>query len=141
MVRQFVVGVAISSVNVGLHALGTIMLDRAVQRYWGEELQEHPMHERYLLMIGVGTALMVAHVLEVLVRAFFYDLLGVSPPGTDAVYFSLVNYTTLGHGEALPPNEWALLGPITAANGLLLFGWSTAVIFEVVRTTIPGLRA
>jgi hypothetical protein len=141
MVRQFVVGIAISSVNVGLHALGTIMLDRAVQRYWGEELQEHPMRERYLLLIGVGTGLMVAHFIEVLVWAFFYDLLGVSPPGTGAVYFALAQYTTLGYGEALPPHDWALLGPITAANGLLLFGWSTAVIFEVVRTTIPGLRA
>jgi hypothetical protein len=141
MVRQFVVGIAISSVNVGLHALGTIMLDRVVQRYWGEALQEHPMRDRYLLMIGVGTALMVAHFLEVLVWAFFYDLLGVTPPGTDAVYFALAQYTTLGYSEAVPPHDWVLLGPITAANGLLLFGWSTAVIFEVVRTTIPGLRA
>ena len=141
MLRQFFIGVAISSLNIGLHALGTIMLDRTVQRYWGEELQEHPMLERYLLMIGVGTALMVAHLIEVLVWALFYDLLGVSPPGTNAVYFALANYTTLGHGEAVPPHDWTLLGPITAANGLLLFGWSTAVIFEVVRTTIPGLRA
>jgi hypothetical protein len=140
-VRQFVVGIAISSINVGLHALGTIMLDRAVQRFLGEELREHPMRARFLVLIGVGTALMVAHFIEVLIWAFFYDLLGVSAPGTDAVYFALVNYTTLGHGEAIPPHDWALLGPITAANGLLLFGWSTAVIFEVVRTTIPGLRA
>jgi Ion channel len=66
---------------------------------------------------------------------------GGAPPGTDAVYFALAQYTTLGHGEAIPLHDWALLGPITAANGLLLFGWSTAVIFEVVRTTIPGLRA
>ena len=62
MVRQFVVRLAISSVNIGLH----VMLDRAVQRYWGEELQEHPMRERYLLLIGVGTGLMVAHFIEVL---------------------------------------------------------------------------
>ena len=117
MVRQFIVGMAISSLNIGLHALGTIRLDRTVQRYWGEELQEHPMRERFLLMIVVGTALMVAHVLEVLVWAFFYDLLGVSPPGTDAVYFALAQYTTLGHGEVVPPHDWTLLGPIAAANG------------------------
>jgi Ion channel len=141
MLGQFIVGIAISSVNLGLHAAGTIMLDRIVQRYWGEKLDEHPTDECFLLLICVGTGLMVAHFLEVLVWAFFYDLLGVSPPGTDAVYFALSQYTTLGHGEAIPLHDWALLGPITAANGLLLFGWSTAVIFEVVRTTIPGLRA
>jgi hypothetical protein len=139
MVRQFAVGIAISMVNIGLHALGTIMLDRTVQRYWGEELQEHPMRERFLLMIGVGTGLMVAHVIEVLVWALSYGLLNVAPAGADPVYFAFAQYTTLGYSEAVPTHDWTLLGPITGANGLLLFGWSTAVIFEVVRTTIPGL--
>jgi hypothetical protein len=105
MVKQFIVGIAISSLNIGLHALGTILLDRAVQRVWGEDLREHPMRDRFLLLIGVGTGLMVAHFIEVFVWALFYDLLGVSPPGTDAVYFALVNYTTLGHGEAVPPHD------------------------------------
>jgi hypothetical protein len=26
--------------------------------------------------------------------------------------------------------HWRLLGPMAAMNGVLLFGWSTAVIFE-----------
>ena len=33
-------------------------------------------------------------------------------------------------------NRWRLLGPMTAMNGVLLFGWSTAVIFEVLRRTM-----
>jgi hypothetical protein len=44
-----------------------------------------------------------------------------------------VNYTTLGYGDVTPVERWRLLGPITAMNGVLLFGWSTAVIFEVLR--------
>jgi hypothetical protein len=32
--------------------------------------------------------------------------------------------------------RWRLLGPMTAMNGVLLFGWSTAVIFEVLRRTV-----
>ena len=32
--------------------------------------------------------------------------------------------------------RWRPLGPITAINGLLLFAWSTAVIFEVLRRTL-----
>src|SRR5512139_3886462 len=48
----------------------------------------------------------------------------------NATYFEFAfeNYTALGYGEALP-----LIGPITALNGLLLVGWSVAVIFEVMR--------
>ena len=32
--------------------------------------------------------------------------------------------------------RWNLLGPMTAMNGVLLFGWSTEVIFEVLRMTL-----
>jgi hypothetical protein len=50
-----------------------------------------------------------------------------------------VNYTTLGYGDVTPLKEWRLLGPMTAMNGILMFGWSTAVLFEVLRKTIEHL--
>jgi len=34
--------------------------------------------------------------------------------------------------------RWHLLGPMTAMNGVLLFGWSTAVIFQVLRRTMSS---
>ena len=55
---------------------------------------------------------------------------------TDLIYFAFVNYTTLGYGDVIPVERWHLLGPMTAMNGVLLFGWSTAVIFEVLRRTL-----
>ena len=47
-----------------------------------------------------------------------------------------MNYTTLGYGDVTPVKRCNLLGPMTAMNGVLLFGWSTAVIFEVLRMTL-----
>jgi hypothetical protein len=47
-----------------------------------------------------------------------------------------VSYATLGYGDVVPVARWQLLGPLTAMNGILLFGWSTAIIIEVVRTTV-----
>ena len=44
-----------------------------------------------------------------------------------------MNYTTLGYGDVVPVERWLLMGPMTAMNGVLMFGWSTAVIFEVLR--------
>ena len=32
-----------------------------------------------------------------------------------------------------PAQGYRLMGPITALNGLLLIGWSVAIIFEVVK--------
>jgi Ion channel len=63
-------------------------------------------------------------------------LTDAAPAGSDLVYFAFVNYTTLGYGDIMPVARWRLLGPMTAMNGVLLFGWSTAVIFEVLRKTV-----
>ena len=56
--------------------------------------------------------------------------------GSKAVFvfeFAFENYTALGYGDPVPPESRRLIGPITALNGLLLIGWSVAIIFEVMR--------
>ena len=65
-----------------------------------------------------------------------YAMTNAAPDRADLTYFALVNYTTRGYGDITPVARWRLLGPMTAMNGVLLFGWSTAVIFEVLRRTI-----
>jgi hypothetical protein len=78
---------------------------------------------------------LAAHTLEVLVWAFVYLLTGAASADAGLVYFAFVNNTTLGYGDVIPVEQWQLLGPFAAMNGVLLFGWSTAVIFEVLRRT------
>ena len=65
-------------------------------------------------------------------------LVGAAPEGTDLVYFAFGNYTTLGYGDVLPVAQWRLLGPMTALNGIMLIGWSTALVIEVLRRTGPA---
>ena len=81
-------------------------------------------------MVATVAVLLVAHVAEVVLWSVTYGLVDAAPPEADLLYFALVNYTTLGYGDVLPVARWRLLGPITAMNGILLFGWSTAVIFR-----------
>ena len=64
--------------------------------------------------------------------------------GTDLptfVYYSFVTLTTMGYGDITPVAGWRLTGPMTAMNGILMFGWSTAVLFEVLRKTVEHLAA
>jgi len=84
-------------------------------------------------MIVTVSTLMASHASEVFVWSFVYAGIDAAPVGTDLTYFAFVNYTTLGYGDVVPVERWRLLGPLTAMNGVLLFGWSTAVIFEVMR--------
>jgi hypothetical protein len=81
-------------------------------------------------------------------RLFVLELSGgriraMSPDGSDrnVIYFAFVNYTTLGYGDVTPVERWQLLGPMTAMNGVLLFGWSTAVIFEVLRRALMTIHS
>jgi hypothetical protein len=78
---------------------------------------------------------MVAHGVEVAVWAAFYEWNGVMPANANlsAFEFAFENYTALGYGEPVPAHGHRLIGPITALNGLLLVGWSIAIIFEVMR--------
>jgi len=56
-----------------------------------------------------------------------------------------MNYTTLGYGDIVMSPATRMLGPIEAIDGLLMFGVSTAMIFEVILrliyTRFPDLRS
>jgi hypothetical protein len=103
----------------------------------GGAANETPRQLRRLIAVMIATVsvLMAAHVCEVIVWALAYAIVGAAPAGADLLYFAFVNYTTLGYGDVTPVARWRLLGPMTAMNGVLLFGWSTAGIFEVLRRT------
>lgn len=71
---------------------------------------------------------------SVSIWAMAFRLLGILPTMEEAVYFSLVVFTTLGFGDVLLPQAWRLLGGIMAVNGLLNVGMLTAVMMETLRT-------
>jgi polyferredoxin len=132
MLRQLLVGGAVSLVNIAIHAvvMAAVVSTARLALKW-----EHRPRQAWLatLMVAIVGVLLVAHVAEVLTWSLAYAILGVAPPGADVLYFAFVNYTTLGYGDFVPVEHWRLLGPMAAMNGVLLFGWSTAVIFEVMR--------
>ena len=65
--------------------------------------------------------------------AAYYGFAGVETEKAGAFEFAFENYTALGYGDAVAGSGHRLIGPITALNGLLLIGWSVAIIFEVMR--------
>jgi hypothetical protein len=137
MVDQFLVGGLASLANIAIHALTTILVV-----YSAHAANTKLRTPSYMTLTGVmsvtAAILMVAHACEVMVWALTYRLADAAPPDANRLYFAFVNYTTLGYGDVIPRKEWQLLGPMTAMNGVLLFGWSTAVIFEVLRKTMAG---
>lgn len=77
--------------------------------------------------------LFLATITEVWVWATLYIALGAIGSLEQAVYFSTVTFTTLGFGDITLDERWRLLSSFEAANGLLMFGWSTALVFAAVK--------
>jgi Ion channel len=135
MLRQLLVGGGVSAINIAIHAL-VMTIVVWVARAVSSDDRLHPALFLMTVMIATVSVLMAAHAAEVFVWSLAYLIVGIAPRGADLVYFSFVNYTTLGYGDIVPVEHWRLLGPITALNGVLLIGWSTAVIFEVLRRAL-----
>ena len=74
----------------------------------------------------------VAHLIEIALWAVLFVICGEFQEFGMAYYHSAVNYTTLGYGDVIMTPSWKLLGPLEAADGALMFGVSTAMIFAVI---------
>lgn len=138
MLRQFLVGGGTSIINIAIHAMVMTVVVQ-VARAANARNRSHSSLLLPAVMIPTVLVLMVTHALEVIVWSLAYSIADAAPSGADPIYFAFVNYTTLGYGDVLPVEGWRLFGPITAMNGVLLFGWSTAVIFEVLRRALVHL--
>ena len=55
------------------------------------------------------------------------------PDMETAYYFSMVTFTTLGYGDVVLASHWRTLASIQAANGVIIFGWTTALIFYLIQ--------
>ena len=75
----------------------------------------------------------VAHLIEIALWAALFMMCGEFKSLELAYYHSAVNYTTLGYGDLIMTPSWKLLGPLEAADGALMFGVSTALIFAIAQ--------
>jgi hypothetical protein len=139
MLWQLAVGGLVSLANIAIHSLIMTAVVRVAQAAAGEN---KPHSSLFLIAVMVPTVsvLMVAHALEVFVWSLAYWIVDAASQEANLVDFAFVNYTTLGYGDVTPVERWRLLGPVTAMNGILLFGWSTAVIFAILQRTLSLLE-
>ena len=140
MLKQLVAGGFVSFLNFGIHAVMTALIVVATHRLARRTDHLHALLRMIALLAVTMFVLMIAHVLEVTVWAAFYNLAGFAIQDTGTARFAggyfefaFENYTALGYGDVVAGDGWRLIGPVTGLNGLLLIGWSGAVIFEVMR--------
>jgi Ion channel len=139
-----IVGIGATSVTIIVHALAV----GATVHFVRHQRRLGRAGRGFLLAVGIiAVAVMfalAAHLIEIALWALVFLAVGEFSSISAAFYHSAVNYTTLGYGVVVMSPAWRLLGPIEAADGMLMFGVSTALIFTViqrlVQTRFPDLR-
>jgi hypothetical protein len=119
-------------VTTAIHAGGMLIAMRMVAARAGRESRGLHRSRTYKVSVIVVVMFMVS-LAEVLVWAGTYVAVNALEGIERAVYFSMVTYTTLGYGDIVLDENWRLLASFEAANGIIMFGWSTAIIMAVVR--------
>jgi hypothetical protein len=82
------------------------------------------------ILAGITLWMLLAISISVWLWAFCLLWLGTFSEVEPAIYFSLVSFTTLGFGDIILQKEWRILSGLMAANGLLVFGLTTAILVD-----------
>ena len=133
MFNQLLSGGLVSLVNFGIHAVMTGIIVVVTRHVAGRTDDLHVFMRLSALMMVTVVTLMLAHVVEIGVWAGYYAWAGIETEKAGSFEFAFENYTARGYGDAVAGADFRLMGPITALNGLLLIGWSVAIIFEIVK--------
>ena len=105
---------------------------------WRRDRLGRPQNEviKAVLVSGMTIWMFLAIAIEAGLWAllYLYDPMIANLPNLEtAFYFSMVTFTTLGYGDVVLTGPWRTLASIQAANGVIIFGWTTALIFYFIQ--------
>lgn len=135
MIGKLALGSAVIALNVAIQAEMFAQLSNRFESIRG---LARPSLKRFantgIIIVAVLYVLLV-ETINVWIWALVFVGVGAINSLEPAVYFSLTSFTTLGIGDIALGADWRILSGLTAANGFLSFGWSTAYMVEIVRRT------
>ncbi|MCP4764818.1 MAG: two pore domain potassium channel family protein [Gammaproteobacteria bacterium] len=90
----------------------------------------------FVLICGVMLVLVVGNFLQIALWAGLFMYLGEFADFNTAAYYSAVNFSTLGYGDIVMSEQYRVLGPMQAVNGVLMIGVSTAVVMAALQNAL-----
>ena len=116
---------------VTIHSIGLYVLMMMIRSDRTRPWREGRLHRRGLIVIVTVFGLFLLHAAEVIAYALLYSGLDQFKDVETSLYFSITTFTTLGYGDVLLQPDRRLLAGIEGLLGLLLIGWSTAILVTV----------
>jgi len=119
--------------TVSVHFFGIVALLRLLSAHSHHVDGYSEVLRQIMLLIFAVLGIVALHTVEIWSYALVYIAVGALKGFEPALYFSTVSFTTLGFGDIVLDPAWRILSAIEGANGLILFGWSTAFLISLMR--------
>lgn len=137
---QLSIGAVLVVISAVMHIAALDLLGTRVRAVIATHAVPLRSRIRLALLSFAALGLFASHVAQIWIWAAVYMVIGEFDSLEPALYFSTATFTTLGFGDVLVSVEWRLMASCEAAAGLLLFGLSTAFLFEVLREVLSQRR-
>jgi hypothetical protein len=132
MLINIIIGCFLIVLTTIVHAAATNYVIHFVVTQSNTKLKHH----KYLKMFWISAIVLfmfLVSIFEAVIWAISYIALDAIQTMEQALYFSIVTFTTLGFGDITLSENWRLLASFEAANGIIVFGWSTAIVMATVQ--------
>ena len=126
--RQLLVGAALMLVTAIIQTFGVVALEEFVERVRDPIARDTTRTRMLLALCAVIVYLFALHLGEMCLWAALYLPLAGYQSFAVAMYESALAFTTMDVAE-LPP-DWKFLSAAEGVTGLLMFAWSTGVLFN-----------
>jgi hypothetical protein len=130
MLMNIAIAAALMVATTAIHAGGMVLAMSVLRAH---SSRHRLKHTRVYWVCGIVLLMFIVSLLEVLVWAVAYLALNAIDGFEKALYFSMVTFTTLGYGEIVLDERWRLLAASEAGNGIIMFGWTTAIVIAAVQ--------
>lgn len=125
---------------VAIHAVGVFVVLKWVTRTGIYNMLPLRISSMIWILARVVYGLLLVHLLQIFVWALCFSFAGCFDDFRTAFYFSATSYSTVGYGDVVPEGDWRLLGAIAGVTGVLMFGWSTGLLFSIVNQMMGVLK-
>jgi hypothetical protein len=132
MIIPILFGVAEVAFNVMVQSATVVVILHRLLKYHRKPLPRDSYFLETWHLASIMVILFLGHMVQIMAWAAPFRVFGQFNDLETAFYHSAVNYTSLGYGDIVMTGHWRLLGALEAANGVLMFGVSTATFFAIL---------
>ncbi len=129
---NILLGIILIVITIIIHSFITRYIVYTVHRISNSKNKQYKRAKEYWIAVIV-LIIFIGAIFEAVVWASSYMVVGAIETFESALYFSIVTFTTLGYGDITLNEDWRLLASLEAGIGIIIFGWSTAIVMAMVQ--------